>query len=254
MVGGDATSDPGHGRVDATQPLIVTIDGPAGSGKSSVAQALADRLGLSVLDTGAMYRTAALACLREGVDPADGATIANLVGTLGIEVDFGRTPPEVRLGGVPVGDAIRSTEVESIVSVVAAQPEVREALVTVQRQVARAHPRLVTEGRDQGSVVFPNAAVRFFLTASAENRAARRQAQLEAEGRHEDPEGVLRRIRDRDRIDENRPDSPLVNPEGAIEVQTDTLGFEEVVDRLEQVVREQVAGLRTDEPGEKSGS
>ena len=237
----DTTSDSGSGGSEPIRPLIVTIDGPAGSGKSSVAQSLADRLGLSVLDTGAMYRTAALACLREGVDPSDGPAIADLLDRFRIEIDFNHAPPEVRLGGTAVGDAIRSTEVESIVSTVAAQPEVRTAMVKAQRSVARSHPRIVTEGRDQGSVVFPKAAVRFFLTASAETRAARRQAQLEAEGRHEDPNQVLKRIRERDRLDESRPDAPLVKPDGAIVVLTDDLSFDEVVDRLEDAVRQRVS-------------
>lgn len=234
---GDAMAEPGSEHLDEHGSLVVTIDGPAGSGKSSVARSLAERMGLSVLDTGAMYRAASLATLRHGLDPADGRAVADLLAKLGIEVDLDRSPPVVLLDGKAVGDELRSTEVESIVSTVAAQPEIRRALANAQRAVAQAHPRIVTEGRDQGSVVFPDADVRFYVTASAETRARRRQEQLEAEGRHEDPALVLQRIIQRDKLDRSRPDSPLVKPEGAIEVLTDDLSFEQVVDRLESEVR-----------------
>ena len=224
-------------EVESTTPLIITIDGPAGTGKTSVARALADRLGLLVLDTGAMYRAAALRALRDEIDPADGPAIAASIAKDGIVVDFGFTPPEVRLDGEPVGAAIRTSEVEEIVSIVAAQPAVRIALVAAQRAIAQAHPRLLTEGRDQGSVVFPDAAVRFYLTASVERRAERRCRQVEESGGEVSFEEVKRAIAERDRLDETRPDGPLVKPEGAIVVDTSDLAFEAVIDQLEADVR-----------------
>ena len=220
----------------SSQDLIITIDGPAGSGKSTAAQMLADRLELSVLDTGAMYRTASLIALREGIDPDDGVQLADGIMNHGIEFDFNVHPPCIRVDGVLLDEEIRSREVENIVSRVAAQSQVRRALVAVQRSIAAQHPRLVTEGRDQGSVVFPDAAVRFFLTASAELRAARRVNQLRARGIMENFDEVLKGIEQRDQLDATRPDAPLVKPEGAMVINTDDLTLVEVVDRLETEV------------------
>jgi cytidylate kinase len=228
--------------VSSDRSLIITIDGPAGSGKTSAARGVAQHLGLSVLDTGSMYRTAALLALREGIDPSDGKTIAARVAELGIEVDFSTAPPEVRLDGICVGDSIRTTEVEAIVSEVAAQPEVRTALVEAQRGISRQHPRLVTEGRDQGSVVFPDAAVRFFLTATAARRAYRRCSQVEARGGHAEEASVRKGIEQRDHLDASRPDGPLVRPEGAIEIDTDKLSLQEVVLRIVSEVQRHVSG------------
>ena len=218
--------------------LIVTIDGPAGTGKSSVAQRVASRLGLTVLDTGAMYRAAALLTLRLGIDPTDATGIAGALGTHCIEMDFETEPPTVLLDRDHLGEEIRGSKVESIVSVVAAHPEVRDRLVAVQRAVASSHPRLVTEGRDQGSVVFPDADARFFMTASSEVRAHRRVDQLRAKGQNLDVESVLRGIEARDRIDTGRADGPLVRPEGAIEIETDHLPLVEVVDRIVAAIRD----------------
>ena len=179
----DSVRDAGDpDRADSSR-LIVTIDGPAGTGKSSVARMVATRVGLTVLDTGAMYRAAALLTLRLKIDPKDGVQIAEAIGVHRIEMDFDVEPANVLLDGDDPGDEIRGSEVESIVSVVAAHPEVRQRLVAVQRAIATSHSRLVTEGRDQGSVVFPDADARFFLTASSGVRAKRRVNQLRAMGR-----------------------------------------------------------------------
>lgn len=217
--------------------LIVTIDGPAGTGKSSVARQVAARLGLTVLDTGSMYRAAALLTLRLGIDPTDGRRIAEALGTHRIEMDFDAESANVLLDGSDPGEEIRGNQVESIVSIVAAHPEVRDRLVAVQRAVASSHSKLVTEGRDQGSVVFPDADARFFLTASGQVRATRRVEQLRAKGRDVDLESVLRGIDARDRLDAGRADGPLVRPEGAIVIDTDHLQLVEVVGRIVEIVQ-----------------
>lgn len=224
----DASPDDGNDR----SPLIVTIDGPAGTGKSTVAQLVAERLGLKVLDTGAMYRAATLLALRFGTDPSDGPAIADAIETHAIEVDFAVDPPTLHLDGRDPGDALRSREVEAIVSIVAAQPEVRDRLVAVQRSIARSHPHLVTEGRDQGSVVFPDAQARFYLTASSAIRAARRVDQLRRKGQSPDPAEIRDGIEARDRLDAGRSDGPLTRPDGAIEIDTDALGLDEVVELM----------------------
>lgn len=218
--------------------LVVTIDGPAGCGKSSVAQQLARRLGWQVLDTGAMYRAAALLALRSGIDPSDGAAVAAAIRRSRIGFDWRADPPVILLDGEPVEEAIRSVEASAAASAVAARPEVRAILVESQRRVAASTPRLVSEGRDQGSVVFPDALVRFFLDAPVEERAHRRLRQLEQAGERVDELALQRAIRERDEHDRTRAVAPLVRPAGAVVVDTGGRSLEQVVDRLEREVRE----------------
>lgn len=238
----DAT-DPGPGadRGAPVRPVLLTIDGPAGTGKSSVAHQLAERLGLDFLDTGAMYRAAALLAHRGEVDPADGVAVAAAVERAEIRFDWKANPPEIQLDGVSVARAIRSLAVSEIVSTVAAHPEVREVLVEHQRRIAREHPRLVTEGRDQGSVVFPDASLRFYLDADVHERALRRARQLLSTGAEVDVEAVARDIERRDQIDTARATAPLIRPEGAIEIDTTALDLQQVVERLESIARERLA-------------
>jgi cytidylate kinase len=221
--------------------IIITIDGPAGSGKSTVAHRLAERLGLEVLDTGAMYRAAALLAIERGIDPEDGPTLAEAVREAGLAFDWTADPPRLLMEGRDVSRRIRDMDVSSIVSIVAALPEVRAVLVGEQRRLGDEHPRLVTEGRDQGSVVFPDAPLRFFLDADAAVRARRRIAQLAESGTHVEEALIINDIRERDRIDSTRADGPLKRPEGAIEINTSDLSIEEVVDRLESIAREELA-------------
>lgn len=221
--------------------VIITIDGPAGSGKSTVAHRLAERLGLEFLDTGAMYRAAALLAIERGIEPDDGPTLAEAVREAGLQFDWQTDPPRLTIKGRDVSRRIRDMDVSSIVSIVAALSEVRAILVQEQRRLADEHPRLVTEGRDQGSVVFPDAPLRFFLDADAAVRAARRLAQLAELGTHVEETAVINDIRERDRIDSTRADGPLTRPEGAIEIDTSDLSIEQVVDRLESIVREELA-------------
>ncbi|MEY2795621.1 MAG: Cytidylate kinase [Planctomycetota bacterium] len=231
--------------VAATAEFIVTIDGPAGTGKSTVAHRLARRLGLEFLDTGAMYRAAALRALELGIDPADGERVAALVRDLEIRFDWRCDPPDLLVDGESVGDRIRTQEVTRAVSAVASNPIVRAAMVEAQREIASLHPRLVTEGRDQGSVVFPDAHVRIYLDARPEIRARRRVEQLAAKGIVTCEAEVLAQILERDRSDSTRRDGPLVCPRGADVVDTSDVDIDDVIDRLESIVRERAgAALR----------
>jgi len=224
--------------------LIITIDGPAGTGKSTVAHLLARRLGLEFLDTGAMYRAAALIAIDESIDPSDGIALADAVADAEMHFDWKSSPPRLLLGERDISQRIREMDVSQIVSIVAAQPEVRRVLVAQQRRIARQHPRLVSEGRDQGSVVFPDAAVRFFVDANLEVRARRREAQLAAAGKSVDRERIWRDITERDRLDAARMDGPLICPTGAIIIDTTDRSVDEVVDVMEAAVREHLAGAR----------
>jgi CMP/dCMP kinase len=224
-----------------TAGVIITMDGPAGTGKSSVAWRLAERLGLEVLDTGAMYRAAAVVAIDENVPADDGPALAARIAEEGLAFDWTSRPPRLLLGGRDLTERIRDADVNRVVSVVARQAELRAAMVREQRTIAAAHPRLVTEGRDQGSVVFPDAAVRFYLDAHPEVRARRRVEQMRAQGRPADYEAVLRAIMHRDFEDENRSDGPLTIPQGAVRVDTSGFTLDQVVDALEREVRLRVS-------------
>lgn len=220
---------------------IITIDGPAGTGKSSVARQLARRLGLDFLDTGAMYRAAAAIVLDHGIDPADDSRVVEAVLAAGIRFDWLSDPPAIVAGGRALGDRIRGADVTGIVSRIAANSELRRYMVAWQRRIAHDHPRLVTEGRDQGSVVFPSAPVKFYLDAAPRVRAARRAAQLLDAGEQVAEADLLDEILTRDRSDSSRVDGPLTCPEDAIRIDTSAMTFDQVVDVLERHVRERVA-------------
>jgi len=232
-----STSRPGAAVFKLDQPTIITIDGPAGTGKSSVARMLARKLGLDFLDTGAMYRAAAYIALRGQIPISDHAALIRAVEEADLRFDWSLDPPEILVGGEPVGGRIRTPEVTRIVSAVAAIRELRAHLVERQRDIARKHPRLVSEGRDQGSVVFPDAHVKFYLDASAQVRARRRAEQLRAGGQFADERVLLEEIVARDHSDMTRTDGPLVRPDGGIIVDTSELEFDRVVAELERIVR-----------------
>lgn len=226
--------------MSVAEGVIVTMDGPAGTGKSTVALKLAQRLGLEMLDTGAMYRAAAVVAIDEGVAADDGEALAARIAEEGLVFDWSQRPPRLLLGGRDLTERIRDQDVNTVVSIVARQAPLRAALVRAQREIGRQHPRLVTEGRDQGSVVFPEAAVRFYLDAHPEVRARRRVEQMRSQGRPADYEAVLRAIQQRDRLDETRTDGPLVCPSDAQRVDTSILTLPQVVDELERRVRARV--------------
>jgi len=212
--------------------MIVTIDGPAGAGKSTVARALAARLGFEYLDTGAMYRAVALAGLRRGVDWNEPGQLAALALTLSIEPAGDR----MVLDGEDVSLAIRTQEVTEVTRYAADNVAIREHLVAQQRRWA-ASRNVVTEGRDQGTLVFPDAACKIYLTASARQRAERRLRDLESQGERATLASVLAAQAARDLGDAARDVGRLAKAPDAIEVSTDGLSIDEVVDRLAELVQ-----------------
>ncbi|MBW3541505.1 MAG: (d)CMP kinase [Planctomycetes bacterium] len=212
--------------------MIVTIDGPAGSGKSTAARGLARRLGFEFLDTGAMYRVVAETCLRTAVDLDAEDAVAATAEAVDIRFDG----PRVFADGVDVTEAIRSAEVTRAASLVAVNPGVRRALAEKQRRYAEGR-NIVTEGRDQGTDVFPHARCKFFLLADEQERARRRHEELTTAGSESPLEDVLAQIRDRDQRDESRPVAPLRKAEDAIVLDTTGLSPQQVLRRLEEHVR-----------------
>lgn len=212
--------------------MIVTIDGPAGTGKSTAARRLAERLGFEFLNTGAMYRAVALTCLDRQIPPGAEADVAAVTVTLSIAF----RDQKLWLNGQDVSAAIREAAVTEAASRVASHPSVRSHLVELQRRCADGVD-LVTEGRDQGTVVFPQAECKIYLTASAEERTRRRQRELEAQGQQVDRDALLADIIERDRRDETRACAPLKPADDAVIVDTSHLTAEEVLAELEQLVR-----------------
>jgi cytidylate kinase len=212
--------------------LVVTIDGPAGSGKSTVARRLAERLDATFLDTGAMYRAITLAAVADGVELSDERQLVAVVEKHRFDFEAAGGKMHVSIDGQDVTEAVRDSELTAKVRFAAAAPRVRERLVQMQRAFAARHTRIVTEGRDQGTVVFPEANVKFYLTADVRERARRRKAELDTEGRPADLEQIRRAIEARDRSDENRAVGPLKPAPDAVTIDTTDLSISEVVERL----------------------
>jgi cytidylate kinase len=213
--------------------MIVAIDGPAASGKSTVARALARRLGFGYLDTGAMYRSLAWVALRDGVALDDEDALVELAKAhpVTLRLEPGATMPDVLVDGTDVTGAIRMPEVDSAVSAVARMPEVRRILVVAQREAAEPGD-FVVEGRDIGTVVFPDADVKVFITASTEERARRRAADERSAGLAPTVDDMLARITARDHKDSSRQASPLVAADDAELVDTTGMSVDQVVDTI----------------------
>jgi CMP/dCMP kinase len=211
--------------------MIVAIDGPAGAGKSSVARGVAKRLGFAFLDTGALYRAAALAALEGGIDLQDSAAVESLINRVEIAVDGDR----VMLNGRDVGARIRQPDVTEAAPTISTLPGVRAALKDVQRAAARAGD-VVMEGRDLGTVVVPDADVKVFLTASPDERARRRARELGVAESGPDFEAIRASIADRDATDSSRTHSPLKRAEDAVSLDTTSMSLDEVVERIVSLV------------------
>jgi cytidylate kinase len=221
--------------VKAQSPLQIAIDGPAASGKTTVARALARRLRVLYLDTGAMYRALAYLALRTSTDVDNGAALARLVAAQPIEVRLDQAAPlgfSITAGGQELDEAaLQSKEVTAIVSAVAAHPEVRSAMVRAQRHIAQGSP-VVMAGRDIGTVVLPGARVKIYLTASPQARIARRRAQLEESGVNVDARKLAAEIQERDRLDETRAVSPLAPARDAHVIDSSDIDAAGVVDEI----------------------
>ena len=237
----DKTYDDGYHAIrdvnlDIEDGEFVILVGPSGSGKSSTCRAVADRLGLRYLDTGAMYRVATLAVLRAGVDPQDAAAVIAATADLPLAVSDDPDSTEVLLTGEDVSGEIRGAEVTRNVSAVSAIPEVRENLVALQRRLAEDAHRAIVEGRDIGTVVLLDAPAKVFLTASADVRAKRRYDQDIAAGREADFDTVLADVKRRDELDSSRATSPLKPADDAEIIDTSEMTREEVLDALIQLI------------------
>jgi cytidylate kinase len=218
--------------MDVGKGIVITIDGPAGTGKSSVALAVAERLKFDFLDTGAMYRAIGLEAVRRNANLEDPRELTFIAKHCRIEFDWTKHPPGVLLNSEPVGHVLRGSDATRAASYVAVVPAIREQLVQQQRAIGVERGNLVTEGRDQGSVVFPDAACKFYLDATPQERARRRVAQLRARGEIVDFNEVLHQIESRDRRDASRAVGPLSIPRDAEIVDTTQMTQEQVVDHI----------------------
>lgn len=222
--------------------LVLAVDGPSGTGKSTACRSLAKRLGAKYVDTGAMYRVATLAVLRAGVDPADTAAVIAATADLPLTVSDDPDSTQVLLAGEDVSGVIRGAEVTRHVSAVSAIAAVRENLVALQRKLARDAHRAIVEGRDIGTVVLADAPAKVFMTASPQVRARRRHDQNLAMGMDSDYAAVLADVERRDAADSSRAESPLRPAEDAVVIDTSSLSFDQVLEALMDVVKESACG------------
>ncbi len=228
---------------DTRAVAVLALDGPSGSGKGTVGQCLAERLGWHFLDSGALYRAVAVAARHRGVDPSDVTALAKLAAEIDIcfEQAGGGEPLRVYLDGVEAGAQLRTEEAGRLASQVAALPEVRHALLHKQRSFRRP-PGLVADGRDMGTTVFPDAILKVYLTACPEVRAERRYKQLKAKGFDANLPQLLEEIRERDARDAARAASPLKPAHDAVILDTSSLGVSQVVDHIYDLLRERLRG------------
>ncbi len=217
---------------------VITIDGPAASGKSTAARLLAEKLGASFLDTGAMYRAVTLAAMQADVDMTDEDKLLGVMETSEFQFSLRDGKMVVCINGIDVTEQIRQPQITANARYIASSPKAREKLVEMQRRFAAGRGKIVTEGRDQGTVAFSDADIKFYLIADSIERARRRQAELRAKGSDENLEQIQKAIEERDKSDENRTVGPLRPAEDAIVVDTTDLSIEEVVEKLLSCVEE----------------
>lgn len=218
--------------MNTSSPVVITIDGPSGSGKGTLSQMLARHLGYHLLDSGALYRLVALAAIREGINLLDEGRVSLVATRLNVVFNLDNdSSAQILLDGAEVTQLIRQESVGMGASQVAAYPEVRAALLERQRKFALP-PGLIADGRDMGTTVFPDAQIKLFLTASAEARAERRYKQLGAKGVTVDMSALVRDIKERDERDSNRTVSPLRPAEDAIIIDSTAMTIEEVFARM----------------------
>lgn len=220
--------------------MIITVDGPSGAGKGTLCYALAEKLGFALLDSGAIYRVTALAALKRAVDLSDEFQLAELARNLNIEFLPVDGEVNIMLDGMNVSSLIRTQEVAEAASKIAVFPQVRAALLQLQQDFAK-NEGLIADGRDMGTVVFPNAQVKLFLDASAEERAKRRYKQLQNKGINGNFEQILAEIKERDFRDRNREVAPLKPADDALLLDSTTLSIGEVIDRALAYIQEKVS-------------
>jgi len=223
-------------------PLVITLDGPGGSGKGTISQLLAKKLGWHFLDSGSIYRILALAVLEKNIDPKDESLLVGLVSTLDIRFEDIEGVWHIFLADSDITTAIRSEQCGEMASVIAVLPAVRTALLNLQKNF-RKFPGLIADGRDMGTVVFSDAIVKIFLTATPEKRAERRYKQLLEQNKTADWNTVLAEIKKRDARDESRLVAPLQPARDAIVIDTTNLTIEEVVERVMEVINERYTPL-----------
>ena len=212
--------------------LIVTIDGPAASGKSTIARMLAEKINATFLDTGAMYRAATVACLRAGVDLTSAYLVIEVLNNTQFEFISAKNNMLVSIDGIDVTDQIRDPRVTTSVRYIAANAQARRALIGLQRRFAEMHGRIVTEGRDQGTVAFPHAHVKFFLIADLDERARRRQSEMKTRGHEQAIEQISAAIEKRDKTDRERSSGPLKPADDAITIDSTEMKPSQVVDLM----------------------
>jgi len=218
--------------------MVITIDGPAASGKSTVAKLLAEKLGASFLDTGAMYRAVTLAAIEAGVDIRNEEKLLEIVQTTDFQFSVRQGQMAVSKDGVDVTEQIRQPQVTANARHIASKASLREKLVEMQRQFVTGQKKIVTEGRDQGTVAFPDADIKFYLMADIVVRAKRRQAELRAKGLDVNLEQIQWTIEQRDKSDQSRAVGPLRPASDAIIIDTTDLSLEEVVEKVLRFVQE----------------
>ena len=218
--------------------MIITIDGPAASGKSTAARLLAEKLSASFLDTGAMYRAVTLAAMQAGIDMRDEDELLDVIQKSEFQFSVTDDTMVVCINGLDVTGQIRSPQITANARYIASSPKARDKLVQMQRRFAKDRQKIVTEGRDQGTVAFSDADIKFYLTADLAERARRRQAELRSQGGDQSLDQIQKAIEERDKSDQNRAVGPLIPAQDAVIIDTTDLTIEGVVEKLLSCVKE----------------